>query len=135
MLDKKLIEDLMYNEKTLHIGFRPQINEKDYNGIIYNPKAVYSKIGEDWKSSEEIFENFFNKNIPVIIFPILTEQSPDELAKLLNQDYKTEHLLGVGGIIKPIKIAGEQSKKLIEDLSKNPKKYYYSEWKVRKVDN
>jgi hypothetical protein len=124
---------LDYKPKTLQVAIKPLenvvadgVDKIQYNCLIFNPgfdKTNGAAMG--------IYERFFENNPKVQLVLIETEQGPGELAQVFQKQYKAKTTMWVGGMVAPIHIPEKQVTQLVEDLNKDPKKYFVSEEKKR----
>ncbi|MCH7568544.1 MAG: hypothetical protein IIA87_03935 [Nanoarchaeota archaeon] len=112
-----------YDKKTLHVALAFQGRKNIDRGIVYLPKAVYSKMNI---FSERMYEDFFKRGGEFGLVPVVTHQSAGELAKTLEEKFGVEKGIWVGGIIAPFKATLEQARDIIKDLRENPQDYYNS---------
>ena len=111
------LEDRVFSQKEIEYGAR------DSNGLVYNPELVFSKIH---RTSERMYADLFKKGQQVVVVPLETEQSPRELVKTLNSEFGVDYCMAVDGITAKFTATPEQAKRIIDELTNNPKKYFVS---------
>lgn len=122
--------ELDHSTKNLQVAVLDDIveNFKGNTGLVYDPKEIYSEVNT---SSKTIFEDFFTSGKVYSLVSIKTQQGPGELCNVLKRDFGVEINSWIGGIIAPFRATEEQAKAIIEDLKRNPQKYFKSGEKLR----
>ena len=125
-----------FDVKALYVAFKPSIKKVegdpstpvDYKGLIFNPFIVGNN-----SDAMILYDAFFKRTKNFKMLPVITEQIPDELANNLKKDYNVTTNQGVSCFAVSMEIPTKSIDKLVSDLTKNPLKYYTSDYKNRNV--
>ena len=112
----------MTKAEILHIGIRDRHMEvkEGWNGLIYNPNAMFFNPG---KSLREHYNKFFRVGSQLTILPIVTERSPRQLTQMLSEDFEIDVYGVIGRNSALFRTNPTQALEIIESLKHNPERY------------
>jgi len=117
--------------KALYIAFKPlEETVKDthygtrHNCLVFDP--LFDRTNYD---AVTMYNKFFQNASSIKKIPVITEQNAVELADILAKKYgaTVNTKFAIGGILAPVHVPRNIVDGLIQDLTRNPMKYFTSE--------